>query len=710
MVVSVPVVVITKRKECRKLERKDFEAEEEKFRVVLFHEHPKTKEEHVKAWLDRWWNAKRSLIYAMGSIRVGSAACLDRIKDEEEADNSEGSISNDAASEDLEKERMLRHLAEKLHEAGFKNYFIYKPEPNLVSNYYNILGQALVEFDGEQWIGNPITQGDDCLGKLIAPINPNDETRIRFISNAYANNLITKEQAQDIDNGLIKLDDYRYVHFMNVIKDLFFVTPLADLQDNKLKGGMKIPKFLKIMFPPDKMLFHFPEFHQGFWERFDAIWSMFLQEYKTKGTVVLSAAPIDFLMMSETTTWSSCHAFNSGYASGGAAYAVDNVTLIGYSQRSKPIERFGVEFDDKSWRQLCHVDIANGAAVFGRHYPNSNTANAVTLRRIVNYMLADFHKVDRLWLKANGCGNLNYSNRYVYAETKGPKTRLKALMNEPSGMYGVHEMYCFGCGRLMDRPSFICGNCLANRNISRNGPDGPTNMIDNTYHYPVPDMDSVYVCPNCAAEFHGIHMIYIDGDDGVAQAICRDCYDAEYDRCTSCGLRTYQGDFVYVDDDAYCEGCHEDLFYNCDRCGRVDVRENGTFVEDRGETWCEDCTQDHTWYCENCDSSFSENEAETWVDSEQISICSHCYENNYFYCESCDEVYHNDNSVWIDGEAETVCTNCYENNYFHCESCEDIYHNDNWSEVYSIAHDRKINCCESCFENLTDENRRREAI
>lgn len=140
--------------------------------------------------------------------------------------------------------------------------------------------------------------------------------------------------------------------------------------------GTKLPKGMKVSKALTKLLL--PEHHHEVTTKH----SMLYQTLFTKGKVVLSIDPVDYITMSSNSSgWKSCHRLNGGeYATGPLAYLNDSSSVICYIESRTPC-RFsfrGKEYthSNKTWRQIALVSPELEYSIQERQYPNDNAMNA----------------------------------------------------------------------------------------------------------------------------------------------------------------------------------------------------------------------------------------------------------------------------------------------------------------------------------------------
>lgn len=128
--------------------------------------------------------------------------------------------------------------------------------------------------------------------------------------------------------------------------------------------------------------------------------SMILQQTKTKGKLVLSIDPCDYVTMSSNASgWRSCHRLDGGeYRTGPLAYLRDTSTVICYLASSKQCE-FTDEgenyaFSNKSWRQIALVSPELEYSIQERQYPANNSINSSEVAELFKELFEEYNGVD----------------------------------------------------------------------------------------------------------------------------------------------------------------------------------------------------------------------------------------------------------------------------------------------------------------------------
>ena len=737
------------------IEREQFEHEEAKAAFVLKNAYPQARMEWINYWLNRWWLRKRPLIEMLGDIRV--SLNIGDITDEED-----GTLIED---EKNKKRRMFNMLVDALVTNNLRWILMYKNDNILMSNINKALSKA-GDIDGEIKDYFVDSSRDENY-HIMRTGSPDWWLDIGYVNRKVYNEL--KQDVNTVSNGG-NVQIIRAVSIDTVLNCIIYNTPLDCLKKSKMSTGMKISKFLRALYPDDTILVRIPHkllenetdkelslslprsfsAHETYdldsfeaehnatvkyrtvWDLFDIIWSRVIQKSIDDGNVVVSAAPVDYLMMSVANNWSSCHKLtDSLYSTGGPAYAVDPSTLIAYKPTSSLCEAYGVEFDNKEWRQVVHVDLENKSAVFGRHYPDSNDAFSKTARTIVNRSIADYYGLERTWVKKNGSGNMRGYSTYAYAESNsGVFTVNKNGGSSPSTYYGVRSLRCLGCGdRLWVHNTMLCSHhcCNLSEEELEEGvsqprvtitPEGsryyfddghPTDKLEEFKDLIEEDSDKdddvgMDNCYWCGDEFCTEDMVYIEE---YAVYVCSDCYDENYGCCSICG-DIYSCDLLHDTGCAYvCRDCFEEHYVYCSNCNDVVHIDDAVYFQDTCTYYCSSCADVCGVQCAFCEIWFSDEET-VYLEYSGEGLCDACYTNHAGMCEGCGEHFYDVDLVYTEN-GTVYCANCSDDNIFECDICGNIY-DSNITQAergFSIVLDDMTNVCGDCYAVMEKDDERR---
>ena len=251
--------------------------------------------------------------------------------------------------------------------------------------------------------------------------------------------------------------------------------------------------------------------------------------------VVLSIRPLDYLTMSESTTWSSCMNWHDGgdYRMGTVEMMNSPIVVVAYIAHKDPMYIRGQKWNNKKWRELFIVDKDMIAEV--KSYPSRNE----NLSWIIIEKLKE--------LAAKNWGITDYSSIATYDETNfqvyasSPKelsdTQVR-LSVSTNAMYNDFNCtcpyYCLSIGAIQDRI------------IERDGNKKIT--IEKNY-------SGATECIWCG-KLVSIEDGTLEREDRV---VCSSC-DTDFCNCVVCDTRLYGEGIYYFDDEPYCEECFDDRF------------------------------------------------------------------------------------------------------------------------------------------------------
>lgn len=122
----------------------------------------------------------------------------------------------------------------------------------------------------------------------------------------------------------------------------------------------------------------------------------------------ISLNPVDFLLMSNGNSWTSCHGINYGkrgegcYSSGTMSYMLDPVSFIFYTVDAS-FNGTDIEFEEKVQRQI--FGYKDYVLLQSRLYPQKMDINGrdvyKDIREVVQKIISDCLEIPNLWLKTN---------------------------------------------------------------------------------------------------------------------------------------------------------------------------------------------------------------------------------------------------------------------------------------------------------------------
>lgn len=341
---------------------------------------------------------------------------------------------------------------------------------------------------------------------------------------------------------------------------------------------------------------------------------------ETARHMCLSIHPMDYLLMSNGNSWSSCHSIitDNGeepgcHCSGTISYMLDETSMILYEVE---------EFDSspqtlpKIIRQV--VNFNGEILVTNRLYPQNMDSGANTiyeqLNEIVRKVLSECYLTKLDWIKEDTPRNHDREHFIYHKGTAYPdwvymtQTQIWRTTGDELpdpiniGAYPI----CIECGREHDlNGSITCCSAAPNSNRWQCDCCGDYFDEDDVYWS---DYENEYLCGDCSVWCEILddyiregREIYTDSHgDFVPQS---EIDNGTYVICEECGAIVWYQD-IETTKDGYkiCIDCYEDdsITYECDCCGEVymiDKTESYSVEDD--EIYCEECYQS---YCESLES------------------------------------------------------------------------------------------------------------
>lgn len=407
--------------------------------------------------------------------------------------------------------------------------------------------------------------------------------------------------------------EYHVCNFISNITEQFFnesmkeqIDFLNTLNENyKLRTNMKASKAIgKICREEgwDKL----PEYNQRYAALCDC-----LNPIKVKRHTCISLNPIDFLLMSNGTSWESCHyigdADDAGcYSSGTISYMLDEHSFVFYTvdaeyngnqiERQPKIQREMFGYNDEVIAQL-------------RLYPQSNDCGAEQIyddiRAIVQQVIADCLEKPNLWVKSKN------DTREVIEHGRGATCYPDWRSGNPGAEHcSISTLKERANGKEFRRITFgaepICISCG-----NRHSYEGNISCCEEDVHY----------CDICGERLRGDEVCW--GGSWEDIPYCEDC--CTY--CEDCG-HYYPNDEVHEIDGSYvCENCLDNGdYYTCDACGEIHYCDNMRHTED-DYCYCEDCLDENAFYCDECNCWYSSNKTSHYDEETGNTYCDECYED-----------------------------------------------------------------------------------
>lgn len=322
-----------------------------------------------------------------------------------------------------------------------------------------------------------------------------------------------------------------------------------------------------------------------------------LSPLKIKRHTILSINPIDYLLMSNGNSWTSCHDIENGggcYSSGTISYMLDGTSMVFYTVDAS-YDGNDYCFERKINRQMFHYD--EEKLVQGRLYPQSCDSGKQdeydANRAIVQKIMSELYGFPNRWKVSRGT---NAVCQYVHSE-------------------GTHYR---------DYENFE--NCTISRVR-----DSENNYNITIGHDPI--------CVSCG-NYHG-------EEESI------DCCNNGKYICECCGNRIDEDDVRWVGDYPYCDDCAS----YCDECGEYEINDRIQYVESTDRYVCDYCLEHNYTRCEEC-GEYVPYDDTYHVESEDIDVCRWCKENEFETCYECGELVRNADVEMYD--SEWYCPDCLE--------------------------------------------------
>jgi len=344
-----------------------------------------------------------------------------------------------------------------------------------------------------------------------------------------------------------------------------------------------------------------------------------LNPLKVSRYTVISVNPADFVMMSNGTSWRSCHnpdkeTYSGCNCSGGISHALDTSSIIMYTVH--PDYEGDLQMAPKVDRCVFFVDEKHNHFVQSKVYPDGSQQKSDEFREIFQMVWSQCTGEPNLWKCERGTDDsiiqLGYNatcypdfdccgrNIIVHFYQSGADKETFELIEAGA------EPICVECGcnhSIKDEincctyySGFRCPNCGTEW-------DDEDDLVYSEFH-----METG--CPDCMIwnNFCDDYFYYTDEMvwvENIRTEVPR-CYIEEnwdkFAECAECGEIVYtgnsyywssRGDGYYFDEhnqEYYCNSCFNDAFEECADCGEYFRREDMVEGAD-GYFYCEDCAE-----------------------------------------------------------------------------------------------------------------------
>ena len=485
----------------------------------------------------------------------------------------------------------------------------------------------------------------------------------------------------------------------------------------------------------------FPEYNQKYAALCDC-----LSPIKVKRHTVISLNPLDYLLMSNGNSWTSCHYIgkypsDSGcYSSGTISYMLDEHSFIFYTVDAS-FDGKDIELEPKLQRQVFGYN--DEVLVQLRLYPSANDRGAEQIyediRAIVQKVIADCLEQPNIWVKSkkqaedvaklgveatcypdwrNGNSGRLCTVSYFKERKNGEDFSKIVFGAEPICIscgqrhpYGENisccENYddyyiCEHCGeRIYEDDVYwcgdysYCGDCVSFCDECEEWvPNDEIHLVDGNHvcDYCLDNSSSIYRCENCDEYHYDENMIDVDGC-----YYCKSCIEnnEEIKECECCGEYHHEEYMKKVDGEWICDSCinYNDEICECSKCGRLH------FVDNMKEVYINKDTVDTEYVCERC------------IKSDEFGLCCDCKEYHYMknmttdecgnlYCDDCKPTTVETETVDVKTETPKEMLDKTYDITFVCKKC-----NKTLSTEGYLIHDKDTgySYCKNCYDDILIE-------
>ena len=408
-----------------------------------------------------------------------------------------------------------------------------------------------------------------------------------------------------------------------------FVSYLADSTDQFLSDEYKLEWMNDFCANNEKLELKKLKFHRGQkrsrvvgkfcrmfgidkFDDFDAMFAMYgdsINPMTIQRFTVISVNPADFLMMSNGTSWSSCHnpdkeTYSGCNCSGGISHALDRSSIIMYTVH--PNYQGDLQNAGKVDRCIFFVDENLEHFVQSKVYPDGSSQKSNEFREIFQKIWSDCTGKPNLWTKSkdssrdfitSGDGATAYPD-FLYEDRNIIVHFYLSSANTENfkRIYAGARPMCVECGCEHDYKDEI--NCCTRYG---NYCENCDSQLDGDYTYEVfSEFHDARGCNDCMYYNDWCNDWFYNSDDTEWVPSVREyiptCYlewSDDFERCEECGDWVYVGGYEgedYVEDadyNIYCIHCGEDMLRECADCGKLYDKDIMYYY--KGEWYCEAC-------------------------------------------------------------------------------------------------------------------------
>lgn len=331
---------------------------------------------------------------------------------------------------------------------------------------------------------------------------------------------------------------------------------------------------------------------------------------KVRRHTCISLNPVDFLLMSNGTSWHSCHYidyFNEDpgcHSSGTISYLLDECSFLFYTVDAS-FDGKDIELERKVQRQI--FGYRDEVFVQSRLYPQSMDTGAeavyTDIRNVVQKVIADCLEVPNLWTRSTSDVNNVVEHGedatcYPDWNVSGSRdlcsiSRIKGTTKFPKIILGAQPI-CISCGYRHSEDGNInccdsgytcdkCGDRICDE-------EGIYRVNGGTYC-----RDCIIICEDCDEYELAEDSLEVWGWNGrgrkVSKFVCSSCAE-DYHQCSCCGNYWHCDDMVETEEgEWYCDECN-DSYTECEECGAYHSIDNIIYDDEDEVYYCRECFRD----------------------------------------------------------------------------------------------------------------------
>ncbi len=354
------------------------------------------------------------------------------------------------------------------------------------------------------------------------------------------------------------------------------------------------------------------------------------------GTLVLSANPLDILLISESASFKSCHclAEDASCRSGALQYLLDGFTAVAYFYKEeRKYKATGARLPHKLWRRL--VFFGSGGAVLSRQYPTSGAAPDGAKSALDEAVAATLDGGDNPPEKWGTVKAIHLQGQPNSSPVSSPAGGPKLAYVDCIYSHGGHLVF------LGDDPK-----------------------------WPSLSLAKTVPCPNC-----------VSGELTLCNRLR--CLDCSAEACSHCGEKFQADALVRHCGEKFCNLCYGELFYSCGLCGtstrrsespsQAVIRPNPGWGGERNVSACPCCVKTR---CRGCHSCKAPTYASDLVLVGTVELCRVCLKKETRTCNMCDGRFAKDSGRFVEVQWHhdcrvEMCGSCVEALCKECPRCHE---------------------------------------